>query len=140
MRIDPATGELTLQSGLVISPALSRMDFLASPDGAGSTVYVSNEPYRSFSLATRQDGAGVIVFFEGETLTGVHLSVADPSRGATWADWSRENEMQRKAANDEWLDAHGVSPGMPYAWGSVWSGYDDKSGFSRAEIWYGARG
>ncbi|WP_437525030.1 hypothetical protein WME79_37225 [Sorangium sp. So ce726] len=51
MKIDSFTGTLELESGLVLSPALSRSQFLAPSVGMASTVLVRNEPPPNADLA-----------------------------------------------------------------------------------------
>jgi hypothetical protein len=140
MKINSSTGGLELESGLMLSPALSRSQFLASPVGLASTVLVRNEPWISFRLEAAAENVVLAVFFKAEALESVDIAVIDPRFGAGWDDWSQEKEMQRKAANDQWLLAHGLTPGKKYAWGSVWSGFDPKGGFSNAVIHYATEG
>ncbi|WP_437279831.1 hypothetical protein WME90_04530 [Sorangium sp. So ce375] len=140
MKIDSSTGRLELESGLVLSPALSRSQFLASPAGVASTVSVRNEPWCSFRFEAAAENVVLAVFFKAEVLGSVHLAVIDPRFGAGWDDWSEEKETQRKEANDRWLLAHGLTPGEKYAWGSVWSGFDPKGGFSSVVIRYAEEG
>lgn len=136
MKINPATGELTLQSGLVLSSRLGRTQFLASREGTASTVFVRNEPWCSFRLGESEGNAAVAVFFKAEVFESVQFSVVDPKFGTGWDDWSQEKEMQRKVANDEWRITRGLTPGKKYTWGSVWSGFDPKGGFSSAVVRY----
>ncbi|WP_437981364.1 hypothetical protein [Sorangium sp. So ce117] len=140
MKIDSFEGTLELESGLVLSPALSRSEFLASSVGMGSAVLVRNEPWCSFRFEEGAESVVLAVFFKAEVLESVHITVVDPTFGTGWDDWSQEKELQRKAANDQWLLAHGLTPGEHYAWGSVWSGFDPRGGSSSAVIRYVTEG
>jgi hypothetical protein len=140
MKINSSTGGLELESGLVLSPALSRSQFLTSPAAIKSTILIRNEPWCSFRLEAAAEDVVLAVFFKGEVLESVHIAVIDSRFGAGWDDWSVEKETQRKEANDRWLLAHGLTPGEKYAWGSVWSGFDPKGGFSSVVICYAAEG
>jgi hypothetical protein len=137
MKPNPKTGELTLPSGTVLSPRLTRSVFLSSAEGKGAEVSVKNEPWCSFRFEDHEDSMGVIVFFKGEILESVHLSINDPRFGTSWEDWSEEKELGRKRANDQWLKSNGLPPGKRYSWGSVWSDYSPKSGYSLIVIQYG---
>lgn len=139
MNPNPKTGELTLPSGMVLSPRLTRSLFLSSVEGKQAEVSVKNEPWCSFRFEDREDLLGVIVFFKGETLESVHLSVNAPRFGTGWEDWSEEKELERKQANNQWPKSHGLTPGKRYSWGSVWSDYSPKSGYSLIVIDYGDR-
>lgn len=140
MKIDSFTGTLELESGLVLSSALSRSQFLASSVGMASTALVRNEPWCSFRFEAGAESVVLAVFFKSEVLESVRITVTDPRFGTGWDDWSQEKEMQRKSANDQWLLAHGLTPGKQYAWGSVWSGFDPKGGSSSAVIRYATEG
>lgn len=140
MKINSSIGRLELANGLALSPALSRSQFLTSAVGIASTVLIKNEPWCSFRFEAAADKVVFAVFFKGEVLESVHVAVIDARFGTGWDDWSQEKEMQRKAANDEWLLSHGLTPGTKYGWGSVWSGFDPKGGSSSAVIRYATEG
>lgn len=103
-----------------------------------SAVFVRNEPWCSFRLAETDHDVAVVVYFKGELLQSVQVCVVDPEFGTGRHDRSHEKEMRRKAANDQWLLARGVTPGKKYAWGSVWSGFDPNGGLSSAVVRYSA--
>lgn len=129
MIVDPATGRFTLASGTVLGPELTRSAFLASPEGRGATVFAQNEPWCSYRFVVPGEPLVMVVFFNGDALDALSLAVDDPSLGA----WSKAGEMGRVNANDAWLAAHDIATGSR-AWGSVWSGYDDKSGSGHVVI------
>lgn len=97
---------------------------------------VKNEPWCSFHFEDREDSLGIVVVFRGERLKSVSISIDDPRFGSGWEDWSEKKELERKQANDRWLTGKGLVPGKNYAWGSVWSEYDPKSGSSMIVIRY----
>ena len=136
MKPNPKTGELSLPDGTVLSPRLTRSVFLSSAEGAQAKVVVKNEPWCSFHFEDREDSLGVVVVFRGERLKSVSISIDDPRFGSGWEDWSEKKELERKQANDRWLTGKGLVPGKNYAWGSVWSEYDPKSGSSMIVIRY----
>lgn len=140
MKASSKTGQLQLDSGLILSPALSRSQFLASSDGTASTVFVKNEPWCSFRVEVPAEQVALALFFKAEVLESVRIVLTDQKFGTSWADWSEHKEMGRKAATDQWLLAHGLTPGKKYGWGSVWCGFDSKGGFSSAVIRYSTEG
>jgi len=81
----------------------------------------------------------VVLWFRGQQLTMVSLMDPDPRFGTSWADYSGEKEMARKASHDAWL-ARALAPDRNASWGSVWSGYDERGGFSDIVVKYAAAG
>ena len=136
MKTDPKTGELVLTSGLVLSPQLTYSAFIASVNGAQATVVVNNDPWRSLRFEETDESLIVIVFFKGEILESVELSITGPEFGTQWQDWSEEKELDRKKANDQWLKNNRLVPNTSYAWGEIWSDYDPRSGSSSIVIRY----
>lgn len=143
--LDPATGELILaSSGVRLGPALTRTRFLESPLGRQAATSLINEPWARYALELAPGDIGpfpatVQVQFNGETLAWITVLDGSPEFGESWDDWSRENEMARRAAHDRWLTSCGAPPGR-YPWALVWSDFDDKSGFSSVVIRYDAAG
>lgn len=45
-------------------------------------------------------------------------------------------EMARKASHDDWL-SRVLGSEREFSWGSVWSDYDDRGGFSEIAVMYG---
>lgn len=139
MKPNPTTGEFLLASGVLLSPHSSRTSFLSSVEGAQAKVLVKNEPWCSFHLSAGSSPLSVSVYFKGEFLDSIHFSVSGAEYGSSWGDWSEEKEMKRKSANDAWLQKYELTPGQTYSWGSVWSGYDPKGGFSSIVVRYAPR-
>jgi hypothetical protein len=139
---DAKTGTLTFeQPPTVIGPSLTRDQFLASPLAAGATTLIKNEPYHSWALKGPFRSAGLdlnlVLWFHGQKLTRVSLMDRDPRFGTSWAEYSLEKEMARMASHDAWLSR--VLPKQrTYPWGRVWSGYDERGGFSDIIVIYGA--
>lgn len=136
MKTDPNTGELILPSGTILSSQLTRSKFLASVEGTQAEVLVRNEPWCSFRFKDKEDSLVIVVFFKGENLESVHFTSSDPKFGINWKDCSEEKELARKQANDQWLKINGLIQGNKYVWGSVWSTYDKRSGFSTIVFQY----
>jgi hypothetical protein len=141
---DASTGTLRFeQPPTVIAPSLTRDQFLGSSLADGATTHIANEPYHSWKLNGTFRSAGldllVVLWFHGQQLTMVSLMDPDPRFGTSWADHSLEKEMARKASHDAWL-SRALPPDRNVSWGSVWSGYDDRGGFSDIVVKYAAAG
>ena len=141
---DARTGTLTFeQPPTVIAPSLTRDEFLGSSLADGATTHIENEPYHSWKLNGTLRSAGldllVVLWFHGQQLTMVSLMDPDPRFGTSWADYSGEKEMARKESHDAWL-ARALAPDRNASWGSVWSGYDERGGFSDIVVKYAAAG
>ncbi|TAK90528.1 MAG: hypothetical protein EPO06_07875 [Burkholderiaceae bacterium] len=137
MNADPTTGNFTLDGGETLGSHVTRSDFLSTPIGVMSKVLVKNEPWCSFSIPISDKSISLSVFFNGETLDAIHITVLGTAFGTSWNDWSEEKERARKIANDQWLISKGLTPGERYLWGFVWSGTDPKGGLSCAVVRYG---
>jgi len=138
--IDARTGAITFETpAAVITPCMTRDQFLASPLAAGATDHVANEPYYSWKLKGTCRVADVdllvVLWFHGQRLSMVSLMDPDPRFGASWADHSVTNEMARKASHDAWL-SRALGPMREFTWGNVWSEYDARGGFSDIGVKY----
>lgn len=141
---DPSTGILTFeQPPTMIAPSLTRDAFLNSPLAAGATTHVNNEPYHSWKLRQPVHSSGLdllaVLWFHHQQLTMLSLMDADPRFGTSWTDDSLEKERARQASHDAWL-SRSLARQRNFPWGSVWSGYDDKGGFSSIVVRYAAAG
>ena len=143
MTIDEQTGCIALpEMGAVISPVLSRSQFLQMPAFSGAAVSVSNEPWCSYILAgiaQPETELSITFQFHGEQLLSLGLMHGAARFGSSWADWSEERELARKSFHERWLVRElGVQPG-DYSWGSISSHYDNRGGFSSITIQYATR-
>jgi hypothetical protein len=138
---DASTGILSFERpAVVISPAMTRAAFLASPLAEGATSHIKNEPFHSWKLKGSYRSAQldllVVVWFRDEKLTMISLMDPDSRYGTSWEDYSLEKEMKRKASHDAWLSR--VLPSQTdYSWGSVRSDYNDRGAFSEIVVKYG---
>lgn len=133
MRLDSRTGTLDLGEARVLGPETTHDQFRSSPLGLASRPLILNGPWRSYSLPRIAEGVvtfQVAIYFEGESATMLEIANASPEFGRSWADWSPENEERRRAWHGRWLaETQGVLPG-DFAWGSLSSMTDPKSGGS----------
>lgn len=140
MTINDKTGTVTLpEIDAFISPSLSRYVFLSTPSFQGASVVVRNEPWCSYDLPPiplPETNLYVRFQFHDQRLTDVSLTHSAPQFGSSWADWSEERELARKAFHESWLarELH-LSPGY-FPWGEIVSCYDAKGGSSFIIIRY----
>jgi hypothetical protein len=138
--IDTKTGAISVDKiDFVIHPALTREEYLQSPL-AGARVS-GNEPYASFTpeaLKIMGHSFLLTLNFYGSDLTSVDLYATDESFGTSWADWSKEKELQRKRFHESWLGKVLGNDRYPYDydWGSVESFHNEKAGFSYITVRY----
>jgi hypothetical protein len=122
-----------------IAPWLTRDQFLASSLADGATSHVKNEPHHSWKLKGTFHSMGLELilglWFRGQQLVIVTLMDPDPRFGTSWAEHSLKREMARKASHDRWL-SHSLSEQRAFSWGTVWSDYDVKAGFSDIVVRY----
>lgn len=136
--IDPKTGQVHFdRPAMDIAPSLTRSGFLKSELAKGTKTFMENEPGHSWKLAetyVAQLPFLVILYFHQERLGSITL-YANPVLDTSWADWSEEKELQRKALHDQWLDRC-LGSRRDFPWGSVGSEYDPRSGSSTITIRY----
>lgn len=141
--IDIKTGAIFVEVlDFVVAPSLTREEYLSSPLAGAWLNGV--EPYASFTSGTLEiigQPFNLTLDFHGSDLTSVNLFAIDERFGTSWADWSKEKELQRKRFHESWLNKVLGNDRYPYEydWGSVESIYDGKSGFSYISIKYKKR-
>ena len=159
--VNPADGAFQL-GDLPVCSGLSLAAFEASSPGAGARAR-THVSYGREGVSARVEGpilgrdAICGLEFKGGRLARVSIFVRLPGDGASWDDWTFEQEMRRKRAHDDLardlfgnglalrpMDVNGkailpLDPGPEYPrhavfdWGEVVSGYDSKGGM--AEMW-----
>ncbi len=76
------------------------------------------------------------IFATGK-LASIRLSLPSSTGGtSSWDNWSKANELQRKADHDKWLAATLGPPPYDYPWGTVSSCYSPQSSASTITIRY----
>ncbi len=138
--IDLASGQINLEAERTcIGPNTTR-DMFAAMFGAETTDLVVNEPWHSFRLVTTLVRIPFVLcaWFHGNVLEMVDLAAIPPELGSSWADWSEQSELQRKALHDKLLQQNiGQSESAhAYPWGSVSSVFDQIAGASIIVIRY----
>ena len=139
--MDLATGAIFTDAGERIHALLRRTDFERSDLGRGAAVLTRNEPWLSYLIDRAIGGRPfkVALYFEAEHLDMVLLAIDEPQFGTSWAEWSLESEMARKAAHEAWLAetvAPGLGEGRKFNWGLLQSSYDVKGGGSEIVVRY----
>jgi hypothetical protein len=134
--IDPATGDLVLDSGLRIPPFWPKADFRASPLGAVAKERAMGGAFSQADVPPQRiDGRtfNVVLHFEGDRLTMIRLADDDPRFGTSF---DTADEPGRKKSHDDWLLATLGPPPYAYPWGEVGSTYDPRSESSDIYIRY----
>jgi hypothetical protein len=138
-------GRLHIGCGLTLDASMTEASLHRALTGEVRPL-VHNEAHRSYLLPkTTLHGRTFTpsIYFKDGKLTGAHLTWADPEikGGSPWEDFSFERERGIPKADAAWLEAAvgGVrSPIGRYTfdWGTIWSGFDERSGFSSVVIRY----
>ncbi len=140
MITDLRKGKLVLDDiSLVIDSSLSKNTFLSSELQASSKETVSNKEWSSFNTGIHRicgESFVLSLSFFGADLVEFHLTNVQPGEKDTWSDWSEEKEMARKNRHDKWLANQLGKPPYKFAWGQVFSVYDQKSGGSLIVVRY----
>lgn len=132
-------GGFTLEATTSEAALLSAMVENARP-------LVHNGPYRSYLLPqTTLQGRtfNPSAYFNDGRLESVYLTWADPNikGGSPWEDFSFERERSIADADAAWLtnalgQAGAGRKTYQFDWGSIWSGFDERSGFSSVILRY----
>jgi hypothetical protein len=141
LTLDLHTGCLALpEIDALISPNLSRSQFLDAPAFSGAAITVTNEPWCSYTLPAftqPETELSITLQFYEQQLLSLGLMHIAARFGRSWADWTDERELARKSFHEHWLTQElGVPPG-DYSWGSISSHYDSIGGFSSITVRYG---
>ena len=139
--IDPETGDLAFeQPAASFGPRTMRNAVLLSPWAA------AGEP-GDRAAPTRLEGRylsggvafGVVLRFEGRRLAAAELWNDDPKFGTSWDDFSREQELLRKATHDEWLTAC-LGDRRTFPWGTARAYFDERGGSNTIVVEYAPPG
>lgn len=161
-----APGTVTVE-GLSLGPGTNCRAFIqaVSAKGLGGTTLANGQTRWTMAGARVEPGPDrwhVTATFEWERLSRLELFALQRGDGNSWADWTHDNEMKRKAHHEAWarlafgkpmeplaLDpGDGGSPVMPfeigpehprsaaYAWGEAASFFDSNGGQSFLRISY----
>jgi hypothetical protein len=139
-------GRIELGGGLTLDGGLTETTLLAATAGLARPL-VHNGIYRSYLLPkTALNGRDFrpSVYFTDGRIVSVHLTWADPETdgGSAWESHSFDRERSIAEADATWLAAtlDGVgstTATYTFEWGTIWSGFDDRGGFSSIVVRYG---
>jgi hypothetical protein len=136
--IDKETGEIRLSADCRICPATTRDEFLGSALAGSCKVLKKTDSDCSWRVPEHASPGGDIcaaLYFEGQQLSQIDLSLGGLEGGPPPDDWSQEREFQKKLEHDELLGKW--MPGeRSLEWGSVCSTYDQKASASVILIQY----
>ena len=130
--IDRETGQVRLSPDFRLGPETTRDEFLDSSLAESCKLLEENDAYCSWRVPEQSAGGGGIcaaLYFEGQVLSRIDLSLGGLEGPALPEDWSRERDFQQKLEHDalleKWLPGQRSLP-----WGSVCSTYDDRAASS----------
>jgi hypothetical protein len=145
MASDLSDGRIELGGGLILDAALTEATLLHVTAGEAKPL-VHNGVHRSYLLPKMTLNGRVFrpsVFFTDGKITLVQLTWADPEiqGGSPWENFSWERERSIEKADALWLaDTLGGdaarTPTHTFDWGSIWSGLDEREGFSSIVLRY----
>jgi hypothetical protein len=131
--LDGGTGRLTVNRRTV-GPGTTRL--AADVLGGHWSDMHTGWAWEHVEHETRDGGTWhVSLGFEGRRLAEVDLSHRAPGERDGWEHWSKEREDAALERHDAWL-RHSVGRRRELDWGTVWSGYDDRAGYSAIHIRY----
>ena len=143
--------KVDLRSGLIdvgiveLRPGLEEGSFLAAVANDARPL-VHNGAHRSYVLPKVSLGGREFrpsAYFSNGCITSVHLTWADPTTegGSAWENHSFERERVIATEDAKWLatvlEGKGsLTDSYTFAWGTVWSGLDQRGGFSLVALRY----
>lgn len=132
-------GILHLSGEDTLGPGLREADFLRSPLGQASKSNGSNDGWSRYHVEGDLDNglmcSAGLYFFDGR-LRHINFQPHWPGRARGWRNWSEEGELRVRDQNNQLLAEYLGPPPYVFAWGSIWSGYDPKGGFSSIFVSY----
>lgn len=140
--IDAKDGSITITAPrATLRAAMTRAEFLSGPLAAIAKPLNQNAPWSRYSCQPVVIGGEKVaanICFKDDRLHSVGLAVIRPEFGLSWDDWSEEREQARREFHDGWLKTMlGAAP-YSFAWGTVLSSFDSRSGGSDIHIAYSA--
>lgn len=138
-------GRIEMGSGVTLDASTTEATFLRAMAGEAQPG-VHNGTHRSYLLPKTTLNERTFtpsVYFTDGRLTSLNLTWADPEIkcGSPWEGFSFERERSIAKADAIWLAATlgGVGSATStytFNWGKIWSGFDERSGFSSIVIRY----
>ena len=130
---------------VTLSPSLSEGSLLAAVPDARPLIH--NGTHRSYLLSPTDVNGREFrpsVYFNDGSITAVHLTWVDPEvqSGSAWENHSFERERMIAREDKKWLAATLEGLGTmtdtyTLPWGTLSSGFDERSGFSSVVVRYG---
>lgn len=137
-------GSFALGERLVVTRSLTEAAFLVAV-GKDVSPLVHNEEHRSYLIPPVTLHSRLFrpaVYFTDGRVTFVSLSWVDPKRSPDgWKYWSEERELEVARADAAWVSSvllglATMTETYSFDWGTISSGYDDRSGGSSVTVRY----
>jgi hypothetical protein len=139
-------GAIPLGKDLIAGPELTETRLLSAFEGVAEPL-IHNGIHRSYvipAIAVEGRTFTPSLYFTDGVLTFISMTWFDPARlpGADpWKDWSADREKEIARADAAWVRSalNGVgtmTDTYTFPWGTIASGFDERSGFSSVTIRY----
>ena len=137
-------GRIEVGGGLTLDATITEATLLRDMPEAQPLVH--NGAHRSYLLPMAMLNGRTFrpsVYFTDGRITSVDLAWADPANkgGSPWENFSFERERDIAKADAAWLVATlggvgSTTSTYTFNWGTIWSGCDERSGFSSIVVRY----
>lgn len=123
---------LEINSTLTIHPLVNASN-LELMDGLRVDDMYNGYCWYSFITSTSDHKeVSISICLHNDQFDSAHVALSNSDLyGSDWSDWTEEKQQKCAADTREWLSKKGFKPG-DYDWGSLWCGYDAKSGSGHA--------
>jgi hypothetical protein len=135
--IDRTTGSIDFESPpFRADTRLRKTEFSSTSTGKIARLLIANGEWSTFWFfaSARGHDFGVLLTFHGERLETVSLKLRRNAQ--SWGSWSNETEHQDKLRHDAAIAEELGTPPYEFAWGSVASDIDTKTGDSSITVRY----
>jgi hypothetical protein len=136
------TGDIELAPNLRVGASTTEAEFLRSPlarRAKALTLSPGSSGYRLDRQLLFGRTFRVTLRFQQGKVAAVELYQVGAVSKASWDEWSKQEELERKADHDAWLDSLLGPPPYAYEWGEIRSEHDPLGGYSSIVVRYGAQ-
>jgi hypothetical protein len=131
------TGEISIDSELIIGPKLTETGFLKTVAGSKATVYIEHGAHKSYKLPSVKINTHSfipIVFFDNGNLQQLQLHPIPNKQ--SWLENEMLIQISMKSCTDWFLAFTGKTGASNFPWGEMQVVEDNKAGFSFIQIKY----
>ncbi len=136
--IDKTTGQLKLANDFIVDATKTPNQLLNYFGQTNIEIRDVQTGWKHYSVRNLKVYDNYFIFtflFEKDILKRISFVVDNKFITGTWADWSKEKELQKQAYYNDWLTKE-VGNERKFSWGTIASYYDDKSGGASISLKY----